>query len=373
MGQFSIDLDVALRKLRQHQVANQHHYLHRLIRAAVILDSPRADIVCRHDKIRVSFPKAVCPPDQLDTILRSVLDHNSPEVRELATSLNLAIGLEPTSLEVKISNGETSRVLQVQGGEAEIYSGGPAPTGTTFQMTRPGTMFAKMTSEAPEYFHIFRNFRYCPVDLFLNTRQIPAGHGWGQKSGNRTFRFQFPFRLVSNFLGQHIIEVRFRDQDRQNNTLRLSPSQARVEVLLESPRATGGGQQELGDSDHRFQMAIGLTGEDSVASTASFILHGETLQVFPVAFPIPGVELLVSAHGLDLDISGEKLVENEKFEERWRRAKQTYLDLEQSLRQAYPGTSPKKLVRRALFDQQSRWRPHLEALHGGRRNDNSSG
>lgn len=339
----------------------------------MILDSPRADIVCRHDKVRVSFPKAVCPPDELDKILRSVLDHNSPEVRELATSINLAIGLEPTSLEVKVSNGETSRVLQVRGGEAEIYSGGPEPTGTTFQLTRPGTMFAKMTSEAPEYFNIFRSFRYCPLDLFINSRQLPAGQGWGQKAGNRVFRFGFPFRIASYFNGQHIIEVRFRDHDARNNTLRLGPSTARTGVLLESSQPEDLEPPENTSHADRFRIAIGLTGEDSVSSTASFILHGETLQVFPVAFPVPGVELLVSAHELDLDISGERLVENDKFEERWQQAKETYLQLEQSLHEAYPGTSPKKLVRRALFDRESRWRPYLEALCGHRRNAKSGG
>lgn len=188
---------------------------------------------------------------------------------------------------------------------------------------------------------------------------MAEGRGWGDKTG-RTLRISptpwlfFTSRKVRE--NQHVVEARVVSRPELNG-VRLADSAACSSVILTAARddqVLGARKSEGGGGD--YFVAIRISADKSRQSTATFVLWGESLQVFPLKLAVQGVEMLVSAAGLDLDLSGERLIENEKFKQRWREARAYYEMLEGALSKAYPGAKDRKLVAQALHDDQHRWR-----------------
>lgn len=351
VGRFTVDFETAVRKLRERQVENQFHYIHRLIRAAVILKAPQVEIQCAHHRVRVHFPKAAAPINHLDKLASLILDGENLSQRELATAVNLVLGLEPQSLELKLSDGTHSRVLSIQNGQAEVFNTEPCPEGTTFQLTRnPDSKLSSWLADPPEYLNIFRRFRYAPITMVLNGKTLKKSSCWGEKSGSviRIGGFLGVFSQVL-YSNQHAIELRMRAGDLRNG-IELGASLAHSQLDV---RPTG---QHIDSDNPMCSLAVGFCADHSKRSSASFVHWGETLQVFPVDLNLPAVEFLIAANDLDLDLSGERIIENDAFEQRWQEAKSCYELVEEALLKAYPQGVYRSLVQTALKDTKQRWR-----------------
>ena len=70
---------------------------------------------------------------------------------------------------------------------------------------------------------------------------------------------------------------------------------------------------------------------------------------------MPGVDIAISAHGLSLDASGEKLVQNEAFTTRWEYAKEHFNIFAGALLKTYPHKRASKLVASIHFDEERQW------------------
>lgn len=250
--------------------------------------------------------------------------------------------------------------MRIEKEAAQVFDAPTSSPGTVFQLTRgKGSALARLGTEPPEYFNIFRRFRYCPIRLSINGKAVAEGRGWGEKTGSTLRLTRNPWLFFNSRKvreNQHVVETRVVSRPELNG-VRLADSAACSSVVLtinQDQDSTPSARREGGGGD--YFLAIGISADQSRQSTASFILWGESLQVFPLKLPIPGVEMLISAAGLTLDLSGERLVENECFEERWREAKSLYGKLEGALTQAYPGAKGRKLIAEALHDDHHRWR-----------------
>lgn len=360
MGQFSIDLETALARLRSSQVQNQHHYLHRVLRCAMLCGASVAQITCSHSRVRVSFPGAALEPARLEQFFDVGLLSKQIVLRELSSAVNLALAFESVHLEVRICDGQLGRVLQVksQGKEHEVRVF-DVPVGapeTTFQMQRKiGLGLTRIGTESPEYFAVHQRFRFTPVRITINRKLVDTALTWGGKLGPsvQVARGFLSLQRAVYHENRHAIEIRVRHPRADLNGLSLPPSQA-ISAL-----SWPVGDRWLDTRDGWF-LALGLSVNRRKASTASFVYWGETLQVFPVSLELPGVELLISAQGLDLDLSGEKLIENEAFEARWRLARVLFQQLAQALARAYPKAQGHQRVVEAIFDSTHRWRPHFD-------------
>lgn len=326
-----------------------------------MLGCPRVDILCYHDKTRVSFPGIALALENLPNLLKDVLSTQEPVRREFATALNLVIGLKPTLVEIKVCDGRDSRALQIRGEKVEIFDlEGTTTPETSFQVQRQaGSLITRLGTEAPEYFQIFRRFRYCPIQLSINSKTLSEGRGWGDCYGNKVHLSRSFLSLARSLPeSQHVVELRVK-RGPEHDGLRLSKSLAHSTALLQhDPLPTEAIVQE-----GIYYLALGICASPNRASTATFVLWGESLQVYPVKLSLPGVELLISAAGLDLDLSGERLLDNSRFQSRWDEAKSYYELLVLALKQAYPKASENRLIAYAYLDSQHEWQTYLRRLY----------
>lgn len=319
-----------------------------------------AQITCSHSRVRVSFPGAALEPARLEQFFDAGLLSKQIVLRELSSAVNLALAFESVHLEVKICDGHLGRVLQVKSRgkehEVKVFDVPVGAPETTFQMQRKvGLGLTRIGTESPEYFAVHQRFRFTPVRITINRKVVDTALTWGGKLGPsvQVARGFLSLQRAVYHENRHAIEIRVRHPRADLNGLSLPPSQA-ISAL-----SWPVGDSWLDARDGWF-LALGLSVNRRKASTASFVYWGETLQVFPVSLELPGVELLISAQGLDLDLSGEKLIENEAFEARWRLARVLFQQVAQALAQAYPKAQGHQRVVEAIFDSTHRWRPHFE-------------
>ena len=372
-GQFTLDFKAAIAKLRGFQVENQYHYINRLIRTAALAEAHHIDIKASASKTRVSFSQAACQPHQLEQLFEQIFQNTRPAARELATATNISLALQPSQLEIQICDGEVARVLKIEGQKVgaefktvgEIYETAPVNPGTNFQLTRSfGASVVNWGIQSPEYLEVLRRFRYSPMTMTINGEKLDRTSWWGsvpRASYTSTFSADELVKLRPHFLSlaryyksrHHVIELRVYHSTAALNCIGLGPSLAGTLLT----RGAAPPPLVPGGADRCF-LALGLCVDSKRPSVANFIYSGETLQSFPAKLALPGVELLICAQDLNLDLSGEKLTQDELFQERWRVAKSFVDELYQALLNTY-SVNPKDFARRVLFDAKCSWKSFL--------------
>lgn len=318
------------------------------------------DVASKAARTRVHFPLAAIDPAQLEQLLEQMFQAQNPAAKALADATNLALGLEDERVELSLDNGERARLMVVDHGQVEIYEVRPEGMGTTFQLRRStGSKLATLATNSPEYMAVVRRFRYSPLEISINGQSPPREVGWGappKKDGPKFFVRAGFFKSHRLCVEHHAVEVRYYSEDEAGNGLGLLPSTATALARLGPPSS---GQLD------RCQLAVGLTIDPAQPSTIAWVYCGETLQTFPVELPAPGLQLLVSASDLNLDLTGEKLVQDAAFQSRWDFAKTRARELVGALGRAYPDVRERNLAKQAFLDEQARWRPFLEAEFQG--------
>lgn len=336
VGTFTLDFQAAIAKLRGFQLENQHHYVNRLVRAASLAGSGSVEITTDSHKTRVWFPALAVEPDNLPRLFEDIFQNQRPAAKELATAVNLAIALKPSRIEVQSRN----RVLAVENGQGDLYETQERP-GTTFQLTRSrSSQLGHLGTHTPEFLAIVKRFRFSKLAISINREILKGYEMWGAPTNPSVFASdtmtlqKAVWALPKIFFKRHhALEARAHHPDERANCVHLGPSRATV---------------ALGDSVGPCFVAFGLRVDPKAESTATFVYEGETLQKFPVKLPLKGVDFAISAHGLGLDLSGEQLLQDEAFEERWAQAKRYFGTIHQALTVTY-GKNP---VRGLLFDSE---------------------
>ncbi len=362
----------ALEKLRRFQVENAHHYINRLLRAAYRSGSSSVDVTARAHQTRVWFGQPAVDPSRLDRLFEELFHGEFPAARELAGATNLALSLEPRSIELRLDDGKQARLLLLQGEdevEIEVVEVAPERPGTTFQLNRSTrSSLSALGADSPEYLAVTRRFRFSPLEIRLNEKLISREVGWGgrQRDGGRD-----SVNLKKNWIfgnkvnsRHHVVELRVVLEDPERNGLHL-PVQLSSSLLVLSDGgshyldsgATASGAAAVALD---FAFALGLCADSRRRSTATFVYCGETLQAFPAELALPGLDILICADGLKLDLSGEHLVQDAAFDQIWSQAKSFAGMLEQTLKAAYPGPAS-KYAAQAFHDPSGSWKSPLKS------------
>ena len=365
-GSFTLDLDAAVQKMRRFHVENPYHYVNRLIRAASYCGNQPVSIVASSGKTRVWFPSPACSPGELPQLLHLLFLDGNSALRELSLAVNMALALRPSRLEIQVSDGQSASLLSLDGREqGGTYSPEVRLTAvpvtdprTTIQLTRGRTAaMSHWGAQSPEFTEIVRRFRFCPQPITVNGAAVNDPNWWGAPRGSG-FRVSSSevvtlsrgfFSISESFLCKHhAVEVRAYHENPEANDFALGPSRASNLITVgASP------------PNEQLFLAVGLCADPRRQSRASFIHRGQTLQAFPLELALGGVEMLISAHGLNLDVSGEKILEDARFEMRWAVARQIFEVLHSALVQAF-GSRPKAgLAGSALLDRTSAWKQFL--------------
>lgn len=334
-GTFTLDFQAAVAKLRGFQLENQYHYVNRLVRAAALAGAGEVEITTDSSKTRVWFPALACEPQNLSRLFEDLFQSQRPAARELATAVNLAIALNPQQIEVQADG----KVFTLKNGVGDLYDVPGARKGTTFQLTRKlASQLSQLGTHTPEYLAIVKRFRYCPLALRINGERLKGYERWGAPrepsvfSGDTvTIRPGFWSLGQRFFARHHALEARYFHPEAEANCIYLGPS-----------RAT----RLLGEDQRPCFLAFGLRVDPKAESAACFVHHGEIVQRFPVKLPLTGVDMAISAYGLQLDLSGEQLLQDAAFEERWSEAKHAFRYVHEIL----VGTYGKSPVKGLLFE-----------------------
>lgn len=373
-GTFTVDFATAISKMRAFQVENQFHYVNRLVRAGVFAGAPQVHITTSASKTRVQFETCAFPPKDLEALFEQILQQSRPAMREVAVATNLCLALKPARVELCLNDGENLRLLHFTGKvegdaflpHAEIHREARAPLGTTFQLTRSlGASASFWGTQSPESLNVLRSFRYTPVSIDYNGSVIDRTAYWGATSAAPGWLSGVPtisvkansmlaWRKVAK--AHHACEIRTYHSQPGLNGVGLSESRASSFLSVGEPPTA---QDRIGEG--ACYLALGLQIDPEAPSTARFIYGGETVQTFPVRLGLPGIEILMSAHGLNLDAGGERIAEDDVFKARWEEAKNLVGKLQTALQTAYPRTAPQSLATQAMFDEHERWKSYFLA------------
>ncbi len=315
----------------------------------------------------MEFLGAALPPERLQYILEELFHSYGSAANEFAGAANLAFGLPHEQVEIKVDDGISSSVLVRQvNGTAKVHRLETSSRAhTSFQLTRSASQSVQaFGTTSPEYLSVVRRFRLAPFELAINLDEPPRSQAWGKRR-DKGFDSNGGVRLSTKLfsLGQkvcrhhHVAELRICHEETGLNGVGLRPSQA-------SSLVTVGTSPGSSSTVQRCRLAFGLCSDASLGSNASWVYGGETLQVFPVQLPLPGVEVAIDASDLKLDATRERFVQDENFSALWEEVKREFLYFAKALQTAYPSSSASKSNAQAFFDKEARWTKHYLELKG---------
>ncbi len=195
-GEFTLDRDVALKKLRQFQLADPPAYVLELLQAAVLKGATWIDFRIDTDDTWMRFDGAPFTATELQEVYAAVFRSDSDDatraLRQLALGLNAALGLSPRWIQVR-SGLPGQRVAfelrrdqhQPVGGLAAEVKASPGrdPDEVTTEIHvkarfRPALVrrFVKnLRSMLPEEWVLRRRARFCTLDVKLDGGNIAWG------------------------------------------------------------------------------------------------------------------------------------------------------------------------------------------------------
>ena len=313
-GSFTLDFTKAVEKLRIYQTANPHSYINRMLRSAARAGATRCALALGLKSTRIFLDACPCYPEELQRLFEQIFLDDRPAASEFSTAINIALGLKPSTIEVQVARKGSSSllVLGMEGDQPEVKAYSTQAEfldgrWTSVQLTwSMKDTLNRALGETPELYEVLRRFHFSPVRIEVNRKPIgrargwdvPAHAGWILTSADAVHFAKHFFSLAVAVPKLHnLLEVRLG----AGEDFYLPPPVARHVVRAPAP----------------FEVALGLCADENQPSQAHFLYLGQILQVYPVEVGLSGLRLLISANDLGLDLSGEKLREDEAFEERW--------------------------------------------------------
>ena len=318
----------------------------------------KIDVRSDGSRTRVEFYGAAMPAGRLPSILEELFKNYGSSANELAGAANLAFGLPGCQVEIKIDDGESGAVLvRKPSGQTDAYQvDTSARPHTSFQLTRSSKQkLSSFGTTSAEYLSVVRRFRLAPFEITINNEEPTRNQAWGRRR-DKGIDSQGGIRLRNGLLSfgdylckhHHVAELRLCDAEMSRNGVGLKPSTASAVLTIGESRGRV-------DTIQSCRTAFGIRADASLDSTAAWIYCGETLQVFPVKLPLPGVEVAIDASDLKLDATRERLVQDDAFTGRWEEVKREFSVFAAALQAAYPGKSASKLNTQAHFDKKAAW------------------
>lgn len=325
-GRFTVDLQQAQRKLRHHLSSEPTAYLSRLARAAVRADAPLSLERSRRTVV-AHCPALLSEPAELEQLWQSSLQH-----QPLAQAVMLALDLQPARLEICLAGSESFCSLRFEKGRAEVVRG-PAGglRGTCFRLSG--------RQPTPEIQHLRQALAYCPLPLYLNGKLVQAKLGRPARPGLLSLPRQAELVVLrahsagraESFWADHpVLQWRFVDPLEGENGVGLrEPGHASIVVNegQASPVCAGISRQSA-------VLSLFLGGE---RRTLQLLYLGELIEQLTIPGLPKGVEAVVDASHLTLELGGDRLVKDEEYEALLAWVRSRAVALQDRLFARYPG------------------------------------
>ncbi|HEY8210570.1 MAG TPA: hypothetical protein VIG99_23970 [Myxococcaceae bacterium] len=213
-GRFRIDSNRALEKLRQFRLADPHHYVLELLRAAVVSRARWATVRTDSDDFELSFDGDPFPPAHLKELLAQALmggaDRDARRARLLSLGVAGALALQPRW--VRVQSGEWQ--VELDGGaRATVSRAPPLPSPQRTRIHVRGRLSWRVARDAlfgsREGKAIAELCRELPIPLTMNDRALGPARSFDEPVLAKVQREEDGMRLWAAFprrrLGQSLV------------------------------------------------------------------------------------------------------------------------------------------------------------------------
>ncbi|MEM7357142.1 MAG: hypothetical protein AAF657_40380, partial [Acidobacteriota bacterium] len=185
-GEFTLDRDRALEKMRQFQLTDPRSYVLELVQAAVLSGAGEAHFEIDADDMRMWFDGRPFVAQDFEQLYSAMfLRRQSPARRQLALGLNSAMALDP-------------RVLRVESGTARMEMRSDGDEITEVQEATPGTKIhvkdrfgnatlvrfvLKLRGHITEMLYLKERCCWAPLAIHLNGERISGGQPLADAAG----------------------------------------------------------------------------------------------------------------------------------------------------------------------------------------------
>lgn len=182
-GTFKVDAQRALKKLREHRLADPHHWVLEVLRAAALSKAKRVSVRIDADDVELHFdgkpfPRAL----MLDLLAQALGSSDRPEdqrARLLSLGVAGALSLEPKW--IRVESGGVK--LEITAGD-RIETGGSAELGTRLHVRKSlgWNLLAAVLKQSPEKAAILDRARWFGCDLRVNGKGVDRPFGLSEQS-----------------------------------------------------------------------------------------------------------------------------------------------------------------------------------------------
>lgn len=359
-GSFTLDVAAASRQFGQYALSEPIAIVARLIRVGALCGGA-VQVELNSKSTRVAIAGHWSALGALAQSFDQVLC-DDPAEREFSVALNSIVTRPFQSL--AILRGEPGRIAQLQMNQArEVEVAEAVDLAQDLHFTRIEWTTPKgRRSLSADLAQLEKWFGYCRVPLVLNRQPLEAS--FGRPRGPGLLKHLGAAKQVL-LKGPWYLPASYFWADHQALEFRLySPQEARNEVRLPTPTLASAqlwaGLREP-DPEEPCYLALSFACDLSQPGRIDWVHRGQLLHSEAADFSLPAVTAVVSCHGLNLDLLGEKLVQNQALDARRQFIRDWVSCVEDELLARYPEAG-QELLLKVLFD--TRWRKRAVRLEG---------
>lgn len=346
-GRFSLDVASASRQFGQYALGDSVAIIARLIRVGALCDGAvQVELTARSTRVSIAGHWAAVSSlaQSFDQVLAG-----DPADREFAIALNSIVNRPFQDLQ--ILRGEPGQIGQLRmDSDRQVEVAEAINLVQDLYFTQVEWKTPKARSISKDLDQLRNWFRYCRVPLRLNGDliQVPMGHARGPGmlkhlgAAKQLLLKGAWYRPASYFWADHqVLEFRlYSNQDERNEVSLPEPS-------LASCRMWAGSRQP--SRWERCYLALSFASDLSAPSRIDWVHRGQLVATEAAEFPLPAVTAIVSCHGLNMDLLGEKPVDNQALAARRQFLTDWVNCLEDELAGRYTHGQP-ELMHKVLFD-----------------------
>lgn len=350
-GRFSLDVASASRQFGQYALGEAVAILARLIRVGALCGGAvQVELGSKTTRLQIAGHWAA-----IGSLAQS-FDHvlsPDPADREFSIALNSIVN-RPFQ-ELQILRGEPGQIGQLKmDAERQVEVAEAVNLAQELYFTQVQWKTPQARSVSKDLEQLRRWFRYCRVPVRLNDEllKVPMGHARGpgmlrHLGAAKQLLLKGPwYRPASYFWADHqVLEFRLYSNQAERNEVSLpDPSLASSRVWA--------GSREPSDWGSCY-LALSFASDLSAPSRIDWVHRGQLVESEPAEFPLPAITAVVSCHGLNMDLLGERLVQNQALSARRQFITDWVNCLEEELSRRFPQAG-RELMHKLLFDSKIR-------------------
>lgn len=189
-GTFKVDAQRALKKLREHRLADPHHWVLEILRAAALSKPKRVTVRIDADDVELHFDGKPFPRALMHDLLAQSLGSGDGAEEQRGRLLSLgvagALSLEPKWIVVE-SGGVK---LEIRAGD-RLQTGGSAALGTRIHVRKSlgWNVLSALVKKSPEQAAILDRARWFGCPLYVNKKGVDRPFGLAEHSALATRRY----------------------------------------------------------------------------------------------------------------------------------------------------------------------------------------